>query len=136
MRLPAGSSEIETAPSAKTPVARAAELVGHPLTVRVGDENQGPFITFDLRVAEGKIVAATFRTFSCVWASGIGGILSSRLEGRTAEPASVPEVGQVIVALEGIPRARWELAEQAVAALRRGLAEAVPLPSSTPDHVA
>lgn len=77
-----------------------------------------------VRLAEGRIAEARFRTFGCVAAIASASLLTDMVRGRTVREARELEPGDVIAALGGLPGRKHGCALMAVGALRAALVDA------------
>jgi nitrogen fixation NifU-like protein len=92
-----------------------------------GQEGQGPFYVITLKIAEGRIAEASFRTYCCSWAIRIGETLTRRAQGRTLREAVAITEEEIGAALGGVclPRPKRHLVHRAVEALRLAVARGV-----------
>jgi nitrogen fixation NifU-like protein len=85
----------------------------------VGNPACGDMMRLYLKVEEGKIVEAKFRTFGCGAAIASSSMLTEMIKGRTLEEARAITNQQVSEALDGLPPVKIHcsvMAEQAVKA--------------------
>jgi len=85
----------------------------------VGNPACGDMMRLYLKVEEGKIVEAKFRTFGCGAAIASSSMLTEMIKGRTVEEARAITNQQVSEALDGLPPVKIHcsvMAEQAVKA--------------------
>lgn len=102
--------------------AAPAEVVG-----RSGEEGQGPFYVITLKIADGVIRSASYRTYGCPWACKIGDKLTELATGKTpAEAFRLTEV-EIDVEVGPIPRPKRHLPPMAIGALRDAVARATQL---------
>jgi len=90
---------------------------------RCGD-SQGPFYVIAIKLRDGLICDASFRTFLCPWAVAVGSALMVQLSGKTPKEASTIEEAVIEVELGGIPRDRRYCISMALQALRSALNQA------------
>jgi len=84
----------------------------------------GDRTTITVRVREGRVAEARFRTFGCTAAIASASALTELAIGRTADDASAIEPGDLIRALGGLPARKEACALMAVGALRAALIDA------------
>ncbi|NJD62362.1 MAG: Fe-S cluster assembly scaffold protein NifU [Deltaproteobacteria bacterium] len=85
----------------------------------VGNPACGDMMRLYLKVEEGKIVEAKFRTFGCGAAIASSSMLTEMIKGKTLEEARAITNQQVSEALDGLPPVKIHcsvMAEQAVKA--------------------
>ncbi|PWB62748.1 MAG: Fe-S cluster assembly scaffold protein NifU [Deltaproteobacteria bacterium] len=85
----------------------------------VGNPACGDMMRLYLKVEEGKIVDAKFRTFGCGAAIASSSMLTEMIKGKTLEEARAITNQQVAEALDGLPPVKIHcsvMAEQAVKA--------------------
>jgi len=85
----------------------------------VGNPACGDMMRLYLKVEEGKIVEAKFRTFGCGAAIASSSMLTEMIKGKTVEEARAVTNQQVSEALDGLPPVKIHcsvMAEQAVKA--------------------
>ena len=84
----------------------------------------GDRTTITVRVSDGRVAEARFRTFGCVAAIASASVLTELAAGRTIDDASALAPGDVIGALGGLPARKEGCALMAVGALRAALVDA------------
>ena len=84
----------------------------------------GDRTTITIRVAEGRVSEALFRTFGCTAAIASASALTELATGRTLEAAAALEPLDVLRALGGLPERKEACALMAVGALRAALLDA------------
>lgn len=84
----------------------------------------GDRTTITLRVRDGRVEEARFRTFGCVAAIASASALTELVTGRTVEEARALSPGDVNAALGGLPARKEGCALMAVGALRAALLDA------------
>lgn len=84
----------------------------------------GDRTTITVKVADGRVADARFRTFGCVAAIASASVLTELVKGRTAEEARALGPGDVIAALGGLPARKEGCALMAIGALRAALVDA------------
>ncbi len=92
------------------PMDAAPTAVVKTATGRSGISGQGPFYEVTLEVRDGIAVAASFRTFGCIWAETIGAMAMAMITGKQlaeCRALSVPELLERLI--EGIPRSKEDL---------------------------
>ena len=84
----------------------------------------GDRTTITIRIADGRIAEALFRTFGCTAAIASASALTELASGRTLEDAARLEALDVLQALGGLPERKEACALMAVGALRAALLDA------------
>jgi nitrogen fixation NifU-like protein len=84
----------------------------------------GDFTRITVRVADGRIAEAKFKTFGCSAAIASASMVTTLAEGRTMEDAAAISAADVLGALGGLPAAKEGCALMAAGALRSALADA------------
>ena len=84
----------------------------------------GDRTTMTVRVRDGRVAEARFRTFGCVAAIASASALTEMTTGRTVEEARRVAPQDVIAALGGLPARKEGCALMAVGALRAALVDA------------
>ncbi|MEK6620471.1 MAG: iron-sulfur cluster assembly scaffold protein [Chloroflexota bacterium] len=84
----------------------------------------GDRTTITLRIGDGHVAEARFRTFGCAAAIASASALTERVVGRTAEEARALEPADLIATLGGLPARKEGCALMAVGALRAALVDA------------
>lgn len=84
----------------------------------------GDRTTITVRVREGRIEDARFRTFGCVAAIASASALTELVKGRAVAEARAVQPADVIAALGGLPARKEACAVMAVGALRAALVDA------------
>lgn len=84
----------------------------------------GDRTTITLRVADGAVTEARFRTFGCTAAIASASALTELATGRSVEDAAALEPADVLNALGGLPQRKEACALMAVGALRAALLDA------------
>ena len=84
----------------------------------------GDRTTMTIRLRDGRIEAARFRTFGCTAAIASASALTELAIGRTADEAAAIDPGELIRALGGLPARKEACALMAVGALRAALTDA------------
>lgn len=88
-----------------------------------GSMREGRFMQLSLHVEDGKIEAASFKTYGCVPAIAAASCLTEWLQGLTVEEALSITPDQLVERLGGLPPRRTFCATMAIAALREALVE-------------
>jgi NifU-like protein involved in Fe-S cluster formation len=116
---------MDTSPSKQGCAAMMASQGVEPVEQhregRSGQEGQGPFYVMNLRLAEGRIASATFRTVGCPWSVKIGSALVKLVEGKTPRQACYVTEEDVEREMGGVPRDRIHYLPLAIQALRSAL---------------
>jgi nitrogen fixation NifU-like protein len=102
----------------------AGELPDATATVDVSNPVCGDVLRLSVRVEEGRIVAARFKTQGCVASIASSSILTDLLTGASLAAATEITPQQISAALGGLPPATFHAAQlcaDALAALRRNL---------------
>lgn len=84
----------------------------------------GDRTTITVRIRDGRIAEARFRTFGCVAAIASGSVVTELATGRTITEARAIDPGDVIAALGGLPLRKEGCALMAIGALRAALVDA------------
>ncbi len=84
----------------------------------------GDRTTITVRVRDGRVAAARFRTFGCTAAIASASALTELVTGRTTDEAAAIEPGELIRVLGGLPARKEACALMAVGALRAALIDA------------
>lgn len=81
----------------------------------------GDYLELYLRIENGKILDAKFKTFGCAAAIASSSVLTRMVIGRTLEEAEKITKEDVIQALDGMPEPKVHCSLLAVDALRKAL---------------
>ena len=84
----------------------------------------GDRTTITVRLRDGRVTEARFRTFGCVAAIASASVLTELAAGRTAAEARALGPGDLISVLGGLPERKEGCALMAVGALRAALVDA------------
>lgn len=84
----------------------------------------GDRTTITIRLRDGRVEAARFRTFGCTAAIAAASVLTELAIGRTADEAATIDPGDLIRVLGGLPTRKEACALMAVGALRAALIDA------------
>jgi NifU-like protein involved in Fe-S cluster formation len=84
----------------------------------------GDRTTITVRVADGRVAEARFRTFGCVAAIASASALTELATGRPVDDAAALEPADLLRALGGLPQRKEACALMAVGALRAALLDA------------
>lgn len=84
----------------------------------------GDRTTITLRIAEGRVAEARFRTFGCTAAIAAASALTELVTGRPVGEAARLGPGEILAALGGLPERKEACALMAVGALRAALVDA------------
>lgn len=120
-----GSSGYSVETLAHLAAPRNAGTLAHP--DGIGAETNpscGDRTTITLRVADGRVREARFRTFGCTAAIAAASLLTERVTGRTVSDATAIQPGELIAALGGLPAGKEACALLAVRALQAALLDA------------
>ena len=104
---------------------KAGTLMPHTGLGLAGSMQDGRYVQITLQLAEGKIVAARFKTYGCVPAIAAGDCLAEWVEGLTVDEARAITPKQLIDRLGGLPPQRNFCAVLAIEALRNALESAL-----------
>ena len=88
---------------------------------KVGSPVCGDMMELYLRIADGKITDAKFRTFGCAAAIASSSIATEMIKGRSLERAAELTDEQVVAALGGLPEAKIHCSVLAASALYAAL---------------
>jgi len=94
------------------------EALGH-----AGEPNCGDAMRLTLRIQNGRIVDARFRTVGCGAAIASSSMATELLKGRTLEQARHFSNHEIVAALGGLPPAKIQCSVLAGQALRAALAD-------------
>ena len=100
----------------------AGELPGASATVEVNNPVCGDIMQFAVRVSDGYIAEARFKTRGCVTAIACGSLLTELIRGKTLEEAGRITCDQISDALGGLPPATVHGSQLACDALEAVLA--------------
>jgi len=100
----------------------AGELPDATATVEVSNPACGDIMRLAVRVAEGRIAEARFKTRGCVTAVACGSLLTEMLRDKTLEEARQITYTQISEALGGLPPATVHGSQLAADALEALLA--------------
>jgi len=99
------------------------EIAGSPAVAQVGDPATGDVLKISLKIVDGVVVQALFKSFGCTAAIASGSIATTLVAGKTIEEAGRLTNQEVVRALGGLPESKIQcsvLAQQAIQeALRR-----------------
>lgn len=84
----------------------------------------GDRTTITLRVSDGRVAEARFRTFGCTAAIAAASVITELVLGRPVGEAAAVEPADVLRALGGLPPRKEACALMAVGALRAALLDA------------
>ncbi|MFQ5878336.1 MAG: iron-sulfur cluster assembly scaffold protein [Acidobacteriota bacterium] len=93
------------------------EIEGTAAVGQVGDPATGDVLRLSLRIENGRVVRARFKSFGCTAAIAAGSVTTVLLEGRSPEEAEAVTNREVSEALGGLPESKFHcsvLAEQAI----------------------
>ncbi len=90
---------------------------------QAGEPNCGDTMRLSLRIQDGRIVDARFRTLGCGAAIASSSMATELLKGRTVEEARHFSNEEVVAALGGLPPAKRQCSVLAGQALRAALAD-------------
>jgi nitrogen fixation NifU-like protein len=105
------------------------EIADSPAVAQVGDPAHGDVLRLGLRIAEGRVVDARFKSFGCTAAIAAGSVTTVLLIGRRLDEAERVTNHDVVLALGGLPDSKLHcsvLAEQAIREALRHWREAQP----------
>jgi nitrogen fixation NifU-like protein len=89
----------------------------------VGNPEHGDVLRLTLRIREGRVVEARFKTFGCVAAIAAGSITTELVRDRLLEEVEGLTNRQVAEALGGLPQSRMHCSVLAEQAVREALAD-------------
>jgi NifU-like protein involved in Fe-S cluster formation len=99
------------------------EIVGSPAVAQVGDPSHGDVLRLGLRIENGRVIEARFKSFGCTAAIAAGSMTTLMVAGKSLSEAERITNQDVADALGGMPDSKRHcsvLAEQAIKeALRR-----------------
>ncbi len=108
------------------------EIAESPAVAQVGDPSTGDVLKISLRIVDGRVVQAMFKSFGCTAAIASGSMATTLVVGKTVEEAGRLTNVEVVRALGGLPDSKMQcsvLAQQAIQeALRRHRAAVVGAP--------
>lgn len=97
------------------------EIPGLPFG-EAGTPGQGPNMRLWLRVVDGRVVEARFKTYGCPASIASGSVLTEMVKGKPVEECACIDAGQLLDALDGLPLGKGHCADLAIAALRDAMA--------------
>jgi NifU-like protein involved in Fe-S cluster formation len=103
-------------------------------SVRLENPACGDVLSLQLKVENGRIVAARFRAKGCVPAMACGSALTALVSGKTLAEAAVVRREDVVAAVGGLPEASAHAAALAIDALQAALKQKIPLTTERRDH--
>jgi len=95
----------------------SGDLPDASVTVRVENPACGDIMQFALKVEDGTITAARFRTRGCVASIACGSVLTELVHGKTIAEAQAIDGKQILDAVGGLPRASMHARHLAMDAL-------------------
>lgn len=104
---------------------RVGTLMPHTGLGLAGSMEEGRFVQITVRLEEGRIAAARFKTYGCVPAIAAGDCLAEWVEGMTMDEARTLTPQDLIARLGGLPPQRQFCAALAIQALRNALEAAL-----------
>jgi len=93
------------------------DLLDASTIVNVSNPVCGDTLRLSVRIADGRIEAARFKTQGCVAAIAASSVLTDLLIGKTREEARSITAQQISHALEGLPAATFHAAQLCVDAI-------------------
>lgn len=99
------------------------EFEGASATAQVGDPATGDVLRLSLRIENGIVVGARFKSFGCTAAIAAGSIATLLIEGKPLSAVEQVTNQDVVDALGGLPESKLHcsvLAEQAIRAALNG----------------
>ena len=107
------------------------DLPGADAVVTVGNPSDGDVLKLSLKLDQGRVSEARFKSFGCAVAIASGSVATEMIRGMRLEELAGVSNPQVAAALGGVPEEKWEcslLVEQAlreiVSSCRTGTSEA------------
>jgi len=99
------------------------EILGSPAVAQVGDPASGDVLKIGLRIENGRVIEARFKSFGCTAAIAAGSMPTILIQGMDLAALDRFSNQDVVAALGGLPESKLHcsvLAEQAIReALRR-----------------
>jgi nitrogen fixation NifU-like protein len=99
----------------------AGEIPDADALGEAGNPDEGDVMRISLRIRDGKIEDARFKTFGCAAAIASSSMATELIKGRTLEEASRFRNEEVVQALGGLPPWKIQCSVLAEAALRAAL---------------
>ena len=93
------------------------ELPDADAEARVENPVCGDIMTLTVKVSDGRICQARFRTRGCVASIAVGSCLTEMIEGKTVTEAQTIKREQLLAELDGLPRASIHATHLAMDAL-------------------
>jgi nitrogen fixation NifU-like protein len=90
-----------------------------------GVPGQGPYVQLWLRLREGRVKAASFKTYGCPAAIACSEALCESVEGRILAELRRVDAAEVTERVGGVPEGKEHCPELAAAALRAALEPAI-----------
>jgi len=93
------------------------EIPGARAVAQVGDPTTGDVLKISLKIEDGVVVEALFKSFGCTAAIASGSMATMLVMGKTIEEAGRLTNRDVVLALGGLPESKIQcsvLAEQAI----------------------
>ncbi len=97
------------------------EIAGADAVVRVDNPACGDIMQLSLRISDGRIAEAKYRTRGCVAAIACGSALTDMLVGRTPAEARALTREALVAAVGGLPNESTHASHLAMDALRAAL---------------
>jgi len=97
------------------------EIAGADASVRVENPACGDIMQLTLRLADGRITEARFRTRGCVASIACGSALTEILLGLTTAQAAALQREAVVAAVDGLPKESMHASHLALDALKAAL---------------
>src|SRR5260221_13411562 len=79
------------------------EIAGAPASAQVGDPATGDVLKISLRIEDGTVIEARFKSFGCTAAIAAGSMATTLLTGKRLEEAERVTNREVVEALGGLP---------------------------------
>ena len=93
------------------------ELPDADAEARVENPVCGDIMTLTVKISDGRICQARFRTRGCVASIAAGSCLTEMIQGKTVSEAQSIKREQLVAALDGLPRASIHASHLAMDAL-------------------
>ena len=97
------------------------EIDGADASVRVENPACGDIMDLTLKLTDGRIAAARYRTRGCVASIACGSALTDMLIGLTPPEAAALRSGTIVAAVGGLPNASMHASHLAIDALHAAL---------------
>lgn len=98
------------------------QIAGASGVGEAGDAELGTFMRFTVRVSDGIICEARFKTLGCGFAIASSSVITELITGKSLEEAESLRPEEVVSALLGLPPDKWRYPEMGCRAVRAAVA--------------